>query len=70
MGQPSRLTIVVENNFDPEMPSRRGSGTGLRNVRQRLEMRYGDRATFAARIEGDRFRVAMELPAEEKAGQS
>jgi len=62
--QPARLSIVVENNFDPEMPSRKGSGTGLRNVRQRLEMRYGDRATFAARIEGDRFRVAMELPAE------
>jgi LytS/YehU family sensor histidine kinase len=66
-GQPSRLTIVVENNFDPEMPSRRGSGTGLRNVRQRLEMRYGDHASFTARREGDRFRVAMELPTESMA---
>jgi hypothetical protein len=69
-GQPSRLTIVVENNLDPDVPTRRGSGTGLRNVRQRLEMRYGDHATFAARREGDRFRVDMELPAESMASHS
>ena len=58
------LAIQVENNFDPEMPPRRRSGTGLNNVRKRLEMRYGDRATFASWIEGNRFRVAMEFPAE------
>lgn len=61
------LAIQVENNFDPEMPPRRRNGTGLRNVRQRLETRYGDRATFASWAEGDRFRVAMEFPAERMA---
>jgi LytS/YehU family sensor histidine kinase len=58
------LAIQVENNFDPEMPPRRRNGTGLRNVRQRLETRYGEQATFASWTEGDRFRVAMEFPTE------
>ncbi len=65
-GDPSKadLTILVENNFDPEMPRRRGHGLGLQNVRQRLDTRYGDRARFEVRTDGDRFRVSILLPAE------
>jgi len=63
------LSITVENNFDPEMPPRRGTGTGLRNVRQRLDTRYGGRATFEARKDGDHFRVNLRLPAERSATQ-
>lgn len=58
------LSIVVENNFDPEAPPRRSGGVGLANVRQRLEARYGERSSFAARSEAGRFRVAITLPAE------
>src|SRR5215470_2300545 len=58
------LRIEVENNFDPEMPRRRGHGVGLSNVRQRLATRYGDRARFEVRTEGERFHVSMVLPAE------
>jgi two-component system sensor histidine kinase AlgZ len=58
------ISILVENNFDPDMPPRRGTGSGLRNVRQRLDTRYGSRATFDVRTEGDRFRVALSFPAE------
>jgi sensor histidine kinase YesM len=58
------LRIEVENNFDPEMPRRRGHGVGLVNVRQRLQTRYGDRARFEVRAEGDRFQVSILLPAE------
>lgn len=57
------VSIVVENLFDPEAPARRRGGVGLANVRQRLQARYGNRATFEARGEGDRFRVAITLPA-------
>ncbi|HEX4003682.1 MAG TPA: histidine kinase [Candidatus Acidoferrales bacterium] len=57
------VSIVVENLFDPEAPMRRRNGVGLVNVRQRLQTRYGNRSTFAAGAEGDRFRVAMTLPA-------
>jgi LytS/YehU family sensor histidine kinase len=60
------VSIVVENLFDPEAPARRSSGVGLANVRQRLQARYGNRASFAAKGEGDRFRVAITLPAEKE----
>jgi two-component system sensor histidine kinase AlgZ len=61
--QNGSVSIVVENLFDPEAPARRSSGVGLANVRQRLQARYGNRASFAAKGEGDRFRVAITLPA-------
>ena len=61
---PDDLRIEVENNFDPEMPRRRGHGVGLANVRQRLATRYGDRARFEVRAQGDRFQVSIVLPAE------
>jgi two-component system, LytTR family, sensor histidine kinase AlgZ len=58
------VSIVIENLFDPEAPARRRNGVGLANVRQRLQARYGNRASFAAKSEGDRFRVAITLPVE------
>jgi hypothetical protein len=61
---PGDLRILVENNFDPEMPPRRGTGTGLRNVRQRLDTRYGNRATFETQADRNCFRVELILPAE------
>src|SRR5208337_338663 len=63
--QNGALSIVVENIFDPDAPPRRQrNGMGLLNVRQRLEARYGDRASFNVRTEGDRFSVSITLPAE------
>jgi len=59
------LSIVVENTFDPDAPPRRQrNGMGLLNVRQRLEARYADRASFNVRTEGDRFSVSLTFPAE------
>src|SRR5208282_7816 len=58
------LDIVVENLFDPEAPRRRRNGVGLANVRQRLEARYGNQASFSTTAAGDRFRVAISLPVE------
>jgi len=58
------LSIVVENQFDPDAPSRRTNGVGLANVRQRLHTRYGNRASFGVTREGDCFRVGITVPAE------
>jgi two-component system sensor histidine kinase AlgZ len=58
------VSIDVENSFDPEAPAKRRSGVGLANVRQRLQTRYGNLASFAVKTEGDCFRVALTLPAE------
>jgi two-component system, LytTR family, sensor histidine kinase AlgZ len=56
------LAIAVENNFDPEYRSKRKSGIGMANVRERLAARFGKDASFTARVEGDRFRVSLNLP--------
>jgi LytS/YehU family sensor histidine kinase len=61
------LFVVIENQFDPEAPSRRRNGVGLANVRRRLETRYGHRASFGVTRDADRFRVAITLPAEKGA---
>ena len=62
----SSVTIDVENSFDPEAPARRKSGVGLVNVRQRLDTRYGNNASFSVEKNGEQFHVGMVLPAERK----
>ncbi len=59
-----RLAILVENDRDEEAPVRKRNGVGLKNVRSRLEARYGKEATFRADADEDKFRVTMSLPAE------
>ena len=59
-----RLAILVENDRDEEAPSRKRNGVGLKNVRSRLEARYGTEATFRADADEETFRVTMSLPAE------
>jgi len=57
-----RLWIKVENGFDPEAPTPRRRGLGLRNVRRRLETRFGSLANLSARVEGTHFLVEITLP--------
>jgi len=57
--------VVVENAFDPEAQSASGTGTGLRNVRDRLVAHYGAHATLDARAEAQRFTVTLTFPAEQ-----
>jgi two-component system, LytTR family, sensor histidine kinase AlgZ len=62
--QDGKLAVVVENDRDEEAPTRKRNGMGLKNVRSRLEARYGKEATLRAEAEEDKFRVSMSLPAE------
>jgi len=54
----------VENQFDPEAPVRHRNGVGLANVKQRLQTRYGNRASVDVAASEDSFRVALVMPAE------
>jgi LytS/YehU family sensor histidine kinase len=56
------LEVSVENGFDPDSPSPRRHGLGLRNVRSRLETRFGSMATLTSHTENNRFRAAMVVP--------
>ena len=57
-----RLAVRVENSFDPEAPSPRRHGLGLRNVRDRLRTRFGDAAQLRLAAEHDRFSAEMVFP--------
>ncbi|HZL85384.1 MAG TPA: histidine kinase [Candidatus Krumholzibacteria bacterium] len=56
------LVLVVENSIDAETPRQAGSGTGLENVRKRLQLSFGGRAGFRTEESGERFRAEITLP--------
>jgi hypothetical protein len=57
-----RLSIVVENPFDPDDVPARRSGVGLDNVRRRLAATFPGSARMDAGAAGGRFRVELDLP--------
>src|ERR1700727_463802 len=59
-----RLSIVVENTFDPEATPTHRNGMGLANVRQRLDARYPKLASMRVNTTADQFQVNLSLPAE------
>lgn len=59
------LRIQVSNAVGGrDAPVRGCTGTGLRNVRERLQARYGSHYEFSAEREGDRFVAKLALPLE------
>jgi len=56
------LAVRVENSFDPDAPSPRRHGLGLRNVRSRLATRFGHAAHLHLAAEHDRFSAEMVFP--------
>jgi len=59
-----QLHLSIENSVDPDATPPRKSGLGLRNVRQRLEARYGKEASMNTLAEEEFFRVTLSLPEE------
>ncbi len=57
-----RVVVSVANTLPLESVPRPGAGMALRNVRERLQLLHDVNATFAARREGDVFRVHITLP--------
>jgi two-component system, LytTR family, sensor histidine kinase AlgZ len=61
------LRIRVTNPFDPEYQTARRNGIGLRNIRQRLEARYGDRARLELEAgEDNTYKAELRLPCSRK----
>ncbi len=59
-----RVLLAVENTFDPESTSMRKGGLGLKNVRERLEARYGKEANMRSSADDGKFRVELSFPAD------
>jgi two-component system, LytTR family, sensor histidine kinase AlgZ len=60
----NRMSVTVENSWDPEAGSSRKNGVGLKNVQRRLEARYGNEGQLQASAEEGVFRVNLSFPAE------
>ncbi len=58
--------VRIQNSYDPEAPPRRKNGVGMANVKQRMNARYGDQASFQFRREDQTFEVDLLFPAERK----
>jgi signal transduction histidine kinase len=56
------VVITVENPCDPDRPPGRGTGLGLRNVRERLKSLYGSDAQLRVEDAGGQFRARVEVP--------
>jgi LytS/YehU family sensor histidine kinase len=60
------LHVAVENPAPEQPATQPGHGLGLRNIRERLTVQYGERARIAWQRDGARFRVELTLPAEQE----
>lgn len=63
-GSNGRVSLAVENSFDPESAPMRTTGVGLKNVRERLAARFGNDAHMRVTAENGTFRVELTFPAQ------
>ncbi|MFW6328039.1 MAG: histidine kinase, partial [Bacteroidota bacterium] len=56
------LDITIFNNYDPDSVPPKGTGTGLRNVQERLSLIYNRLDLIQTRKEEDKFTVFLRIP--------
>lgn len=58
------LSLQIENDFDPSLPSRKGTGIGLQNVSERIKLVYDLKGSVSWRIIDQKFIVKLNIPIE------
>lgn len=56
------LVITVENSYDPGVVSKKGEGIGLRNIRERLQIIYGNSSLLKISDDKRSFKVSLTIP--------
>lgn len=56
------MKTVITNDYDPDVPNRKGTGVGLQNVRQRIELGYKEKASIHWAGEDGVFTVTILFP--------
>jgi len=56
------LVITIGNTYDPEAKVRKGTGTGLKNIRARLLNLYGTSSLMKINQTDDHFEVVLRIP--------
>ncbi|MDR0581328.1 MAG: histidine kinase [Prevotellaceae bacterium] len=59
----TQVIIVITNNYDAGNESqKKGSGTGLKNIRERLRLSYGATASLHTKMEDGKFIAILQIP--------
>lgn len=58
----NHLLIFIINSFDPEAPQKVGTRTGLKNIKNRLNLIYDNAAFLNTTVENNTFTVKLNLP--------
>jgi len=56
------LLITVENSYDPGVVSKKGEGIGLRNIRERLQIIYGNSSLLKISDDKKSFKITLTIP--------
>ncbi len=56
------LEITISNNYDPEAGSKKGEGIGLRNIRDRLQIIFGNPMLMKVEDNKKEFKVTIAIP--------
>jgi sensor histidine kinase YesM len=56
------MRTVVSNDYDPGMPTRKGTGVGLQNVKQRIDLVYEGQGSVQWKGENGTFKVSILFP--------
>jgi two-component system, LytTR family, sensor kinase len=59
------LHLTITNNFDPAAKSRKGTGMGLKHIRERLKLIYQNDQLIKTLITGNTFEVKLFIPQNE-----
>ncbi len=57
------LHLILENNFDPDSSNKKGTGIGLKNIENRLELIYNQKNLIKLVKEENQFKVELYIPA-------
>jgi len=56
------MKMVISNDYDPRVPSRKGTGVGLQNVRQRIDLAYKEKGSVQWSGKDGIFTVTILFP--------
>jgi len=56
------LILRIQNNFDPNAVYKKGSGIGIKNIKERLKLIYGDSTLLQTKIENNLFTAELTIP--------
>jgi two-component system, LytTR family, sensor kinase len=56
------LEVTIKNTYDPDVLSKKGEGIGLRNIRERLQIIYGNPGLLKVEDNKKEFKVTLTIP--------